>query len=124
MDNIIKRPESLLKILLDSVSLVFSHGRHLPKILATGLKALKSFRLATEFENKLVGQAIVNQIFPPYDELKINMLIKLLSHKEIEEFIVYNQSLFEVLHDKTLIKKIKDILQFLIGKMKSLSRTL
>ncbi|MFK7979352.1 MAG: hypothetical protein AB8G86_05190, partial [Saprospiraceae bacterium] len=47
----IQQPKKLLRILLDSGRLIFKYGRHLPKILNAGLKALRSFRTATQFEN-------------------------------------------------------------------------
>lgn len=79
---------------------------------------MKSFRAATNFENQLVDQAILNKMKPPYDDVKITMLIKKLSRKEVENFIEVTQSLFDVLHNKKLIKKIKEIILYLIGKMK------
>ena len=118
LDNYIKHPEKLLKILFDSARLFFKHGRHLPKLLRTGLKAMKSFRIASNFENKLVDEAVKNNIAAPYDTAKINGLIKLLSREEIQEFIDSSQSLFEILHDQPLIKNIKDIIQHLIEMMK------
>ena len=60
LDSYIKRPEKLLRMLLDSIKLFFRHGRHLPKILNTGLKAIKSFRVANNFEANLAEQAIKN----------------------------------------------------------------
>jgi len=114
LDNYIKHPQKLLRILLDAAKLIFRYGRHLPKILNSGLKAMKTFRAATNFENNLVDEAIKNKIEAPYDLLKIDALIKLLSRKEIEKFIEISQSLFEILHDRILIKKIKEVIQYLI----------
>ncbi|MGB5378800.1 hypothetical protein [Muriicola sp.] len=118
LDNYIKHPKQLLSILLDASKLIFKYGRHLPKILTSGLKAMKSFRIAANFENSFVEEAINNNIDGPYDQSKINTLIKLLPRKEIEKFIGISQSLFEILHDKVLIEKIKGIIQYLILAMK------
>ena len=118
LDSYIKSPEKLLNILMTSMKLIFSHGSHLPKILNTGLKALKSFRAGTQFENKLVDQAIQNDIQGPYDPDKVNRLISTLPPKDIERFIAHSQSLIEVFHDQKLINKIEEILSFLIEKMK------
>ena len=104
---------------MDTSNLIFNYGIHLPKILNTGLKVMKSFRAATGFENMLVDEAIKNRIEAPYDPSKINTLIKLLPRKEIEKFIDTFQSLFEILHDRILIKKIKEILEYLILVMKN-----
>ena len=118
LDNYIRHPQKLLRILLDAAKLIFSYGRHLPKILHTGLNAMKTFKAATNFENNLVDKAIENKLEAPYDLSKIDALIKLLSRKEIEKFIEISQSLFEILHDRILIKKIKDVIQYLIGVMR------
>jgi hypothetical protein len=118
LDDYIKHPQKLLKILLDAAKLIFRYGRHLPRILNSGLKAMKTFRAATNFENSLVDEAIKNKIAAPYTPSKINALIKLLSRNEIEEFIDTSQSLFEILHDRVLMKNIKEIIQYLIDIMR------
>ena len=114
LDNYIKHPKKLLSILKDTSNLIFKYGIHLPKILNTSLKVMKSYRAATGFENMLVDEVIKNKIEAPYDPSKITTLIKLLPRKEIEKFIETSQSLFEILQDRTLIKKIKEILEYLI----------
>ena len=118
LDNYIKHPKKLLRILFDAAKLFFKYGRHLPKILNSGLDAMKTFKAASNFENNLVEQAIKNNIAAPYNPSKIEALIKLLSRKEIEKFIDNSQSLFEILHDKSLIKKIKEVIQYLILVMR------
>ena len=118
LDNYIKHPKKLLRILLDASKLIFNYGRHLPKILNAGLKAMKSFRAAAGFENRFVDEAIKNNIAAPYDLAKIDILLKLLPREEIEKFIDNSQSLFEVLHDRVLTEKIKEIIQYIILVMK------
>lgn len=118
LDSFTKQPKKLVAIALDATKLIFKYGRHLPKILNTGLKAMQSFKAADNFENNLVDEAIKNKIEGPYDPEKINALIKLLSREEIEKFITISESLFEVLHDKVLIKKIKGIIEYVILVMK------
>ena len=118
LDNYIKHPKKLLRILLDASKLIFNYGRHLPKILNAGLKAMKSFRAAAGFENRFVDEAIKNNIAAPYDIAKIDILLKLLPREEIEKFIDNSQSLFEVLHDRVLTEKIKEIIQYIILVMK------
>jgi len=119
LDNYIKHPKKLLSILLDTSNLIFKYGIHLPKILNTSLKVMKSYRAATGFENMLIDEAIKNTIEAPYDPSKITTLIKLLPRKEIEKFIDTFQSLFEILQDRILIKKIKEILEYVILVMKN-----
>jgi len=119
LDNYIKHPEKLLRILIDSSRLLFKHGRHLPKILKAGLSALKSFRTATDFEKKLVKNAISASIHPPFTTSNIESLIAQLSQKDIQLFIENNQAMFEIMHDRKLIEKIIDIVEHLIQKMKS-----
>lgn len=118
LDTYIKHPRKLIRILFQASKLIFKYGRHLPKILAIGLKAMKSFRAAASFENSFVDEAIKNGIEAPYDQTKIDTLLRLLPREEIEKFIVTAQSLFEVLHDKDLMDKIKEIIQYLIVEMK------
>lgn len=118
LDNYIKHPEKLFPILKDSTSLIFKYGRHLPKILRAGLKALQAFRTANRFELRLVGQAMQNKIQPPYDKEMIYKLIGALKLEEIEEFIQGSESLFDTLHDRKLVAKIKEIVIHLLEKMR------
>lgn len=118
LDDYIKHPHKLIGILSDAIKLVFKYGIHLPKILSAGFDAMKTFQAATKFENNLVKEAINNKIEAPFDEKKINALIKLLSRQEIEEFIQISESLFEILHDRVLIEKIKEVIEYLIAVMK------
>ena len=53
--------------------------------MMAGLKALKSYRAATQFEDVLVSAAIEQKMKPPYSVSKINALIKTLSLKDIEQ---------------------------------------
>ncbi|PQJ82259.1 hypothetical protein [Polaribacter glomeratus] len=117
LDDYIKHPQKLLRILLEAAKIIFKYGRHLPKILSAGLDAMKTFKAATNFENTMVDEAIKNKIEAPYDSVKVDALLKLLSREEIERFIESSQTLFEILHDKNLIKKIKEVIQFLITAM-------
>ncbi len=119
LDDFIKHPEKLLNLVLDSIKLIFSHGRHLPKIFNAGLKAMKSFRGATKFENAIVLKAIQEKSKPPFTTKKINKLIQLLSYTEIEEFMKNTESFFKIIYDKELVEKIKEIISYLILKMKS-----
>jgi len=117
LDNYIKNPEKLLRILIDSGSLIFKYGRHLPKILMAGLKALKSFRAATTFEEKLVQSALNMPLQPPYSNADVKAFLATLSDKEIQDFIRNNESLFETLYDRKLVCKIVEIVEHLIDKM-------
>ncbi len=118
LDNYTRHPEKLLRILVDSARLLFSHGRHLPKILKSGLKAMNTFKAATNFETKLVDAAIQNNIEAPYGSSKINSLIRSLSRKEIQHFIDSSISLFEILHDQRLLEKIREVIQTIINIMR------
>ncbi len=119
LDNYLKKPDKLLQILLDSTSLIFKYGIHLPKILNAGLGALKSFRTANSFEGKLVEEATKNQVEPPFDKKEIHSLIRQLSREDIDSFIENSQSLFETLHDKKLVRKMIEIISYLITKMET-----
>lgn len=121
LDDFTKNPQKLLNLLLDSFQLIFSHGKHLPKIFSAGLKAMKSFRGATKFENALADIAINEHIKPPYSSEKINGLLKKLQYEEIQEFITNTEVFFSIIHDKVLVQKIQEIISFLIQKMKKKS---
>lgn len=123
LDHYIKNPEKLIRLLIDSTSLLFKYGRHLPKILKAGIKALNSFRTATNFENKLVQKAIHLNINPPIDNHQIKTLIHSLSKDEIDQFIKESEQLFNTMHDRVLIKKLKDIIDSLIKKMRKRPKT-
>ncbi len=121
LDNYIKNPSKLLQLLVDSASLIFKYGRHLPKILNSGIKALRSFRDANKFEKLIIDQAIASKKQPPYSKDDIFDFIKKLPRKDIDQFIDSTKSLFQIFHDKTQIKNIIEIVAFLITKMKSKS---
>ena len=118
LDDFIKHPEKLLNLVLDSFQLVLRQGRYLPKVFNAGLKAMKSYRGATTFENALVVIAINKNIEPPYTTSKINTLIQLLPYQEIEGFMKNTETFFNIIYDKELVEKIKEIISFLISKMK------
>lgn len=119
LDTYVKQPNKLLRLLMDSGALLFKYGRHLPKILQAGIKAMQSFSQATVFEDKLVEKANNISYERPLSAEQVNGLIRSLSRKDIEKFIDSSQILFETLQDRKLVKKIKEIIQHLIQKMKN-----
>lgn len=123
LDNYIKNPGKLLQILVDSASLIFKYGKHLPKILNSGIKALRSFRDANKFEKQIIKQAVTSQQKPPYSTEIIYSFIKELPRKDVDQFIDGTRSLFEILHDRTQVQKIIEIVAFLTAKMKKNSKT-
>lgn len=118
LDNYIKHPNKLIRLLIDSSRLIFKYGRHLPKILRTGLKALYSFRAATHFEDQLVEQAIRMQLRSPYNWIKFSTLVGALPRKDLDHFVDSCQSLFETLHDRQLVQKVIEIVEYLIDQMR------
>lgn len=123
LDNYIKHPEKLFRIMIDSASLIFKYGRHLRKILNAGIKALTSFRRANQFENQLVQIAITQKTVPPFSTAKIKKLISALPAEEVNQFIESTQALFTTFEDRVLIGKIKEIIQHLVAKMKKRPQT-
>lgn len=123
LDNFIKNPQKLLNLAFDSFQLIFSHGKHLPKIFNSGITAIKSFRGATKFEKAIVKKAIDNNIEPPYSTATIIRLIQYLSYDEIEEFMNNTENFFNIIYDKIMVKKIKEIITFMISKMENKSNT-
>lgn len=119
LDNYIQQPRKLLQILLESGRMIFKHGRHLPGILSAGLRALRSFRAATHFEERIVEAAVASATLPPYGETEINSFIRSLPPKEIDDFIASNEVLFRTLHDRKLVENIQEIVSHLIQRMKA-----
>ena len=118
LDNHIKHPNQLLRILIDSGSLIFRHGRHLPKILKAGLKALRSYRTASTLEQAISAEAEKNDRKPPYSPEDIRYFMSSLSPKSVEKFMNESLVLFTTLHDHKLVIKIIEIVDHLIQKMK------
>lgn len=117
LDTYIQKPQKLLVILLDASKIMFKYGRNIPKILTTGLKALQTFKSAQKFENTLVTEAIRLQMKGPYDAAKIKILLQSIPRKEINAFIKTSQSLFTTLQNRPLVRKIKEIIRFIIITM-------
>jgi len=117
LDNYLKNPEKLMRLVIDSASIVFKYGKHLPKILNAGIKALKAFRRASKLESGLVKNAVLSKQKAPYSNQQINDLIAELSQEQLEEYMSSIYNLFNILCDTELMLKIKKILSLLIGKM-------
>jgi len=88
------------------------------QILKTGLNALSTYKTATKFEYTLAEKAIENQVSPPFDTKKIKSLLYSISRTEIDAFIESCKLLFGTLHNRKLMKHLKEILVYLIKKMK------
>ena len=119
LDNYLKNPEKLLRIVIDSAGIVLRYGTSLPKIVNAGVKALKAFRRASKLEEQLVQKAIALKKEGPYSNEEIYEFIKQLSQNQLEEYIESIYNLFKILCDTELMKKIKRILALLIEKMQS-----
>jgi hypothetical protein len=119
LEDYTKQPKKLLRILMESAIVVLKYGRSLPKILTAGLSALRSFRAATKFEKKLVDAAISLGITEDINKAEMKQLLQSLEYSEIENFMTHTEALFNTLHDRTLVQKIKSIVQTLVTKMKA-----
>ncbi len=118
LDGHIKSPSHMMKIILDSSSLLFKFGFKLPGILKAGIKALRSFRTASKFENLLVQAAVDKQLTPPYSKENIRSLMMTLPRQDIENFMEQGEQLFGILHNRKLVKNIIKIVTTLISTMK------
>ncbi len=118
LDHYLKNPEKLMRLVVDSVSIVFKYGKHLPKILGAGIKALKAFRRASKLEDALLVAALDSKKEPPFSAIDINTFLNELSKEQLDAYIKSINNLFEVLCDTRLMSKIKKILELLIKKMK------
>lgn len=119
LDDYTKQPKKLVRILMESAMVVLKYGRSLPKILTAGLSALRSFRAATKFENKLVDAAISLEMTKDISKEGMIQLLQSLEYSEIEQFMTHTEALFNTIHDRTLVKKIKAIVHTLVSKMKA-----
>ena len=117
LDNYIKDPGKLLRILMDSGSLLFRYGRHLPGILKAGLKAMKSFRAATLVESRLTQMAEEHDMAGPFSVKQVRDLMTLLPKEEMLQMVNHGTAMNELLFDKDLIKNILKIVNHLISKM-------
>ncbi len=122
LDNFILHPDKVLRVLMDSTFVLLKHGRHLPRILGTGLKAFQSFKSATAFEKQLVKTALEKKLQPPFSEEGIHEMIKGLSRKEIDKFIEVNRTMLETLYDRKLMKEITEVVSAIVKNMKRHTR--
>lgn len=123
LDNYLKHPEKLLRILFDSTTILLRHGTSIPKLLGAGIKAFKSFRTATGFEAALVRRAKSSGKLPPYSADDINSFILALHRKEIDGFVANTQDLLELLYDRRLVREVIKIISELIIRMKKYKRS-
>ncbi len=119
LDDYIRQPSKLLQLLMDSGRLIFKFGRHLPKVLKAGLGALQSFRLASAFEEKIIDNALASELDPPFGADDLQQLLGDLNPEDVDEFIAHNETLFEFVHDRELVRKVILIVEELIAKMES-----
>lgn len=117
LDNHIKHPSHIMKIILDSSGLLFKYGFKLPAILKAGIRALKSFRTASRFEQQLVDAAIASELQPPFSQTDVKALIAQLPEEDIEDFMHQGEELFKTIYDTALVQSIIKILDSLISKM-------
>jgi hypothetical protein len=118
LDNHLKRPDHLIKMLLDSGRILLKLGWHFPKTLQVGFKALKSFRVASKMEVQLIKVAEQKAMTPPLKPSHIKELIAGLPREDLDQFIDDGMVLFETLYDRTLIMKILEVIQQVIAVMK------
>lgn len=118
LDSHIKNPKSLLSILVDSSRIIFKFGRHLPRILNAAIKALRSFRKANKFEDRITKNAKNSDLQLPITQDDLKNLIAALPKSDVIGFINESKSLFEIIQDKKLVVKIIALLTQLISNMK------
>lgn len=119
LERHIANPKYLLNILKDSFGIVLRYGVHLPKMLKTGLKALRSFQTVSNFEKTLATNVKRSGFEAPLSSDDIDKLIRQLPKQAVFEFIDDSLVLFETLHDRILIKRVISIIDHLILKMQS-----
>ncbi|MBP9152021.1 MAG: hypothetical protein KBF73_07030 [Flavobacteriales bacterium] len=123
LDDYLSHPDKMLRIVFDSASILFRFGSSIPKLMGAGIKAFKSFRIATDFESKLVRKAKNSGKLPPYSPEDVNSFITALRKRDIDEFVANVRALLELLYDRKLVREIIQILSELIAKMKKSPRS-
>ena len=121
LDQHIKNPKSLLAILLDSSRVLFKFGRHLPKILNAAIKALRSFKKADTFEERLAKEALSRDPQIPISQHELKSLVAALPKTDVMDFINESKVLFEIIQDRQLVTKIISLLTQLIKRMEKSS---
>ncbi len=123
LDSYVKDPVKLMKMVSMSSRLIFKYGRHLPGMLKAGLKALRSFRKANNFEEQLTREAIRLNLPAPFKITDIKTLISALSLEEMTDFIESTESLFSILHDRKLVARIITVIGYLKEQMEKQPET-
>lgn len=119
LDNYIKHPKKLFRIVINSSSIIYKFGSYLPKIFNAGIKALLAFRNTSKFEKILVEQAILHEFKAPYSIYEIDKLIKTLPSKDIQDYMKNFENLFDIIRDEKLVSKILKIINHIIKTMKN-----
>lgn len=118
LDDHIRHPSQLARIIIDSASLIIKYSRHLPKIMNVGYKALLSFRAASSYERQLYNAAMQSDLSPPYTTDDIRAFVAQIPPKDVEKLVDLNLDLLEILLDKSLVNKTIEIIDSLLIKMK------
>lgn len=118
LDSHIRQPEKLGRIVLDSASLLFKYGRHLPKIFRAGFKALQSFRSASKIEQMLAQKATESDRLPPYSAMDIRLLLTHIGSDQLHHLVDTSVALYDILFDHRLVTKIIEVIDHLISKMR------
>ncbi|MEZ4984674.1 MAG: hypothetical protein R2795_06515 [Saprospiraceae bacterium] len=123
LQDYIRHPDKLLRIVIDSGKLMLQLGRHLPRVVQSGLHTFQSFLQATRFEEHIIQEAIRQQIPLPISREHLLTLLGTLSMEDIDRFMAHNEALFATLHDQPLVQKILTLMKALIAKMEERPQT-
>jgi hypothetical protein len=118
LDDHIRHPSQLARIIIDSTALIIKYSRHLPKIMNVGYKALLSFRAASRYEKQLYNAALESEIALPYSTDDIRAFVAGIPTKDVEKLVDLNLDLLEILLDKSLVNKTIEMIDNLLIKMK------
>ncbi len=117
LDNYIKSPEKIMRILADSIGIMVKFGRHFPKIITAGLRAMKSYRSANKLENLLVDVALESNAHPPYATDEMKSFMTKIPDSVLNAHMSSIWPLYDVLLDRELVRKILRVVDALITKM-------
>ncbi len=120
LGNFIHSPDKLFGLIGSVGTIIFKFGKQFFSAAKAGVSALKSYLKANQFEVTLFIEAkqMLEQGFDLNDEIVFNKLISRIEKKEANEFRKQIISLFETLSNQKLLEKVKEVMIYVIEKMK------
>jgi hypothetical protein len=125
LGNFIQSPEKLFGLIGSVGTIIFKFGKQFFSAAKAGVSALKSYLKANQFEEFLFHEAkfFLEQGKDLNEEINFRALVSKVNKNEAEEFRKQILSLFETLSNQKLLKKVEDVMLYVIQKMKEKPKT-